>query len=80
MERSTLSMDPCPLPRGTRFATRAGEVLRPRSQRRRWAVTISGFGSFRMRDKRAREGRNPKTGESAPIPARRVVTFRSSAN
>ena len=41
-------------------------------------VTISGFGSFRVRDKRAREGRNPKTGEPAPIPARRVVTFRAS--
>ncbi len=36
------------------------------------------FGSFRVRDKRAQEGRNPKTGEPAPIPARRVVTFRSS--
>lgn len=42
-------------------------------------VMISGFGSFRVRDKRAREGRNPKTGEPAPIPARRVVTFHSSA-
>ena len=38
-------------------------------------VMISGFGTFRVRDKRAREGRNPKTGEPAPIPARRVVTF-----
>ena len=42
-------------------------------------VTISGFRNFRVRDKRAREGRNPKTGEPAAIPARRVVTFRSSA-
>jgi len=41
-------------------------------------VMISGFGSLRVRDKRAREGRNPKTGEPAPIPARRVVTFRPS--
>ena len=41
-------------------------------------VMISGFGSFRVRDKRAREGRNPRTGEPAPIPARRVVTFRPS--
>ena len=41
--------------------------------------TISGFGSFRLRDKRAREGRNPKTGEPAAIPARCVVTFHSSA-
>ena len=43
------------------------------------SVMISGFGSLRVRDKRAREGRNPKTGEPAAIPARRVVTFRSSA-
>ena len=42
-------------------------------------VTISGFGSFRVRDKQAREGRNPKTVEPAPIPAHRVVSFRSSA-
>ena len=41
-------------------------------------VMISGFGSFRVRDKRAREGRNPRTGEPAPIPARRVTTFRPS--
>ena len=41
-------------------------------------VMISGFGSFRVRDKRARQGRNPKTGEPAPIPARRAVTFRPS--
>ena len=41
-------------------------------------VTISGFGSFRVRGKRAREGRNPRTGEPAAIPARRVVTFRPS--
>ena len=43
-------------------------------------VTISGFGRFRVREKRAREGRNPKTGEAAAIPARRVVSFRSSVN
>ena len=41
-------------------------------------VMISGFGTFRVSDKRAREGRNPKTGEPAPIPARRVVVFRAS--
>ena len=42
------------------------------------AVGLSGFGSFRVRDKGPREGRNPKTGEPAAIPARRVVTFRPS--
>ena len=41
-------------------------------------VGISGFGSFRVRDKGPREGRNPKTGEPAPIAARRVVAFRPS--
>ncbi len=37
---------------------------------------LSGFGNFDLRDKAARPGRNPKTGENVPIPARRVVTFR----
>ncbi len=41
-------------------------------------VTISGFGTFTVRDKSARMGRNPKTGEAAAIPARRVVAFRAS--
>ncbi len=39
-------------------------------------VKISGFGNFDLRDKNERPGRNPKTGEKIPIPARRVVTFR----
>ena len=42
-------------------------------------VGISGFGSFGVREKEARMGRNPKTGEAAPILARRVVAFRPSA-
>ena len=42
------------------------------------AVKISSFGSFRLRDKAARMGRNPKTREAAPITPRRVVTFRAS--
>lgn len=42
------------------------------------AVKISGFGSFVLRDKSSRLGRNPKTGEEVPISARRVVTFRAS--
>ena len=41
-------------------------------------VKISGFGSFAMRDKDPRMGRNPKTREPAPIAARRVVVFRPS--
>lgn len=39
-------------------------------------VKISGFGNFDLRDKEARPGRNPKTGEEKTIPPRRVVTFK----
>ena len=42
------------------------------------AVKVSGFGSFLLRDKSSRPGRNPKTGEEVSISARRVVTFRAS--
>jgi integration host factor subunit alpha len=41
-------------------------------------VKISGFGSFLLRDKGARVGRNPKTGVEVPIAPRRVLTFRAS--
>ncbi len=41
-------------------------------------VKISGFGSFLLRDKGARVGRNPKTGVEVVIPPRRVLTFRAS--
>ena len=39
-------------------------------------VKLSGFGNFVLRDKSERPGRNPKTGEEVPIPARRVVVFK----
>jgi integration host factor subunit alpha len=39
-------------------------------------VKISGFGTFSLRDKRERVGRNPKTGIEVPISPRRVLTFR----
>lgn len=42
------------------------------------SVKLSGFGSFQLRDKPQRPGRNPKTGEDMPITARRVVTFHAS--
>ena len=42
------------------------------------AVKISSFGSFSVRQKGARIGRNPRTGEEAPILPRRVVIFRAS--
>ena len=41
-------------------------------------VKISGFGSFILRDKGERIGRNPKTGIEVPIAPRRVMTFRAS--
>ncbi|WP_104020451.1 integration host factor subunit alpha [Roseovarius nitratireducens] len=41
-------------------------------------VKISSFGTFSVRDKSARVGRNPKTGEEVPIKPRRVLTFRPS--
>lgn len=42
-------------------------------------VKISGFGNFQIRVKAPRPGRNPRTGESIPIGARRVATFHASA-
>ena len=41
-------------------------------------VKISGFGTFLLRDKSERVGRNPKTGVEVPITPRRVLTFRAS--
>ncbi|PJN95967.1 integration host factor subunit alpha [Amaricoccus sp. HAR-UPW-R2A-40] len=41
-------------------------------------VKISSFGTFSVRAKTARIGRNPKTGEEVPIEPRRVLTFRPS--
>ncbi len=41
-------------------------------------VKISGFGTFLLRDKAERVGRNPKTGVEVPITPRRVMIFRAS--
>jgi len=41
-------------------------------------LKISGFGNFIVRDKAARVGRNPQTGEQITIGARRVLTFKPS--
>jgi integration host factor subunit alpha len=41
-------------------------------------VKLSSFGSFGVRDKGRRIGRNPKTGEEVPITPRRVLIFRPS--
>lgn len=42
------------------------------------AVRISGFGKWTVKQKKQRKGRNPQTGESMAIAARRVVMFKSS--
>ena len=42
-------------------------------------VKLSSFGSFIVRTKKQRFGRNPKTGTQATIPSRRVIVFKSSA-
>ena len=41
-------------------------------------VKISGFGNFVVREKNARKGRNPQTGEEIRLDARRVLTFKPS--
>jgi integration host factor subunit alpha len=41
-------------------------------------VKISGFGNFEVREKRARRGRNPQSGDEITIQARSVVTFKPS--
>lgn len=41
-------------------------------------VTISGFGTFRVKTTKARTGRNPKTGETIQIPSKKKVAFRAS--
>jgi DNA-binding protein HU-beta len=41
-------------------------------------VDLRGFGSFVAKDKKARQGRNPKTGETIQIAARRAATFKPS--
>lgn len=39
-------------------------------------IELRGFGSFRVRERNARKGRNPKTGEAVNIPAKRVAYFK----
>ena len=41
-------------------------------------LQLPGFGNFVLRDKKARPGRNPRTGAFVPIAPRRVVTFKAS--
>ena len=57
------------------FRGNFGEVIRAGGAFR---VELRGFGAFSVRSRGARQGRNPRTGESIPIQARRVVTFHAS--
>lgn len=43
------------------------------------SLKVAGFGTFALRVKAARTGRNPQTGEALTLPPRRVVTFKPSA-
>ncbi|TBR21583.1 HU family DNA-binding protein [bacterium] len=43
-------------------------------------VVVSNFGTFRVKGRQARVGRNPKTGESVEVPPRRGVRFKASKN
>lgn len=40
-------------------------------------VPVAGFGTFNVSKRKAREGRNPQTGETVKIPARKAVTFKA---
>jgi integration host factor subunit beta len=41
-------------------------------------LEIRGFGSFKVKDRKSRVARNPRTGETVQVPAQRVATFRPS--
>lgn len=43
-------------------------------------ITLKGFGTFEVRQREARMGRNPKTGESMPIAASKVPAFKASSS
>jgi integration host factor subunit alpha len=57
------------------FLDRVFEILTETLERGE-KIKIHGFGNFVVREKRARRGRNPKTGERIQISSRRVVTFK----
>ena len=44
------------------------------------SVSLVGFGTFSVSDRKARMGRNPQTGAALQIPARKVAKFKPSAN
>ena len=41
-------------------------------------LDVRGFGSFQVRDRKAKQGRNPRTGETLLIPAKKVAVFKPS--
>ncbi len=43
-------------------------------------VVVNGFGTFKVAERKARVGKNPRTGESIKIPASKAVTFKVSSN
>lgn len=49
-----------------------------KSLKKREPVAISGFGTFKVKETKARMGRNPKTGEAIQIPAKKKIAFRVS--
>mgnify|MGYP001091988948 CR=1 FL=1 len=49
------------------------------SLKKRKDVVLTGFGTFKVVSRKARTGRNPKTGEMIKIPARKVVRFKAGA-
>ncbi len=56
----------------------AEEAEKPQDKRDK--IQIIGFGSFEVRDRAERKGRNPKTKEEITIPARKVPAFRAGKN
>ena len=71
-EKSSISVD-----RSAELMDEVFEIIQETLERRE-KIKIAGFGNFIVREKRARRGRNPKTGEALQISARRVVTFKPS--
>ena len=60
------------------FERLLGALLANNTLERGEKIKLSGFGNFVVRDKNARVGRNPQTGEEITISARRVLTFKPS--
>ncbi|MBF0341577.1 MAG: integration host factor subunit alpha [Magnetococcales bacterium] len=64
-------------PKSTAIVEQVFEMVTQRLEQAE-TVKLSGFGVFSVRSKRARPGRNPKTGEPIEITSRKVVTYRAS--